>query len=272
MHPDVDADPPQGARPELPLEGGTSNRGLVVRVGHTVRRPQSPTSSATHALLRHLEDVGFDGAPRYLGEDSRGREVLSYVPGDAAKAPHPPWALTDAALRSVAHLLRRFHEAVATFDPTPYTWPTSVPAAFRSGLVSHNDPNLDNVVFRDGSAVALIDFDLASPGSGVWDLGLAARLWVPLRAPEDVPDARRGRTRARLRAIVDAYEPPPGDRRRVVEAAAHTHDWCYGIVSAGARRGQYGYVEYWTPEAQERAERGRRWLADHAAALAATLT
>src|SRR3712207_7405941 len=44
-------------------------------------------------------------------------------------------------------------------SPTPYEWPPSPPAPFAEGLVSHNDVNLDNVVFRDGRAVALIDFE-----------------------------------------------------------------------------------------------------------------
>ena len=51
--------------PEVELTGGTANQGLVVRVGNTVRRPRRPTTPATHALLRHLEQQGlvaeFDG-------------------------------------------------------------------------------------------------------------------------------------------------------------------------------------------------------------------
>ena len=93
-----------GHRPaavEIPLLGGTANRGRVHRVRDTVRRPLRPTSAATHALLRHLEEVGFDGAPRVLGVDDAGREVLSYIPGQAVTAPAPDWGLTDAALRSV---------------------------------------------------------------------------------------------------------------------------------------------------------------------------
>src|SRR3954454_9334545 len=89
---------------EILLIGGTANRGLVVRVGDTVRRPQRPTSPATHALLRHLAAVGFAGAPRFLGVDEQGREVLSYIPGTAVTPPYPSWSLTDAALTSVAHL------------------------------------------------------------------------------------------------------------------------------------------------------------------------
>ena len=65
---------------EIPLHGGTANRGLVVRRGDTVRRPLRPTSAATHALLNHLEEVGFDGAPRLLGIDAQDREVLTYHP------------------------------------------------------------------------------------------------------------------------------------------------------------------------------------------------
>lgn len=257
---------------EQPLAGGVSNSGLVVRVGDTVHRPQSAGSPAVHALLQHLERVGFDGAPRYLGQDSDGREVLSYVEGRAAtKEPHEHWALTDEALRSVARLLRRFHDAARSFDPSGHDWPTAVPAWFRDGLVSHNDVNLDNVVFRGGEAVALIDFDLASPGSAVWDVALAARLWTPLRADADVPDERRGQREHRLRVFVDAYGLPERDRRRLVEAALETHHWCYSIVQAGAARGVPGYVRYWSPRAQARADRVQRWLTAHAGRLDAAL-
>lgn len=93
------------------LYGGITNAGLVSRIGDTVRRPQRPTSPATHALLGHLERVGFEGAPRLLGVDDRSREVRSFVPGEAAIAPYAAWALSDEALVSVAQLLRRYHDA-----------------------------------------------------------------------------------------------------------------------------------------------------------------
>ncbi len=74
---------------EVPLSGGDVTEG-VVRVGDTVRRPLKATSSAVHALLRHLEAAGFDAAPRVLGIDELGREVLSFVPGEAPGRPFPP--------------------------------------------------------------------------------------------------------------------------------------------------------------------------------------
>ena len=151
---------PATLRREHPLRGGMTNAGLVSRVGETVRRPARPTGEATQALLDHLSQVGFDGAPRHLGTDDQGREVLTYIPGRAPIAPTPPWALRDEALVSVAELLRRYHDAAESFDPNAYAWSHAVPARFRDGLVSHNDPNLDNIIFREGRAVELIDFDL----------------------------------------------------------------------------------------------------------------
>jgi hypothetical protein len=255
---------------EVPLLGGTANRGRVHRVGDTVRRPLRPTAPATHALLRHLERVGFDGAPRILGIDRRGREVLSYVHGTAITAPAPAWALTEGALRSVGELLRRFHDAVADFDPSPYTWPASAPAPYSGGTITHNDPNLDNVVFRDGRAVALIDFDLAAPGSPVWDVAGAARLWAPLRAPVDTDDSRRGHELQRLRVLVDAYGET--DRDHLADAVVSNHEWMCELVRDGARRGVPGFAAYWTGQAQQRADRTRTWLAEHFDAMHAALT
>jgi hypothetical protein len=259
------------AQPEIPLRGGIANQGLVFRVGETVRRPLRPTTPATRALLRHLASVGFDGAPRFLGVDRQSREVLSYVPGHAIIPPYPGWALTDAAIVSVASLLRRYHEAVASFDPAPHAWPASPPAPFCQGLVSHNDPNLDNVVFRGGEAVALIDFDLASPGSGLWDVAAAARLWAPLRPDADIGDARRGCALARFRLFVDAYGLAAADRDRLVDAVVANHDWLYDIVRCGAERGNPGFRAYWEGNAADRSSRARKWYVQNDHLLRATL-
>jgi len=225
------ADAPGGQpRREVLLPGGTSNRGLVVRIGDAVHRPQTEGSAAVHDLLLHLETVGFEGAPRYLGQDEQGREILSYIDGEAAIAPHPAWSFEDDVLVSVARLLRRYHAAVRGFIGAGRHWASSVPAGYRGHLVSHNDPNLDNIVFRDGEAVALLDFDLASPGSALWDVAVAARLWVPLRDPSDVHDCRTSRMGERLRLFADAYGLAPQDRARLPVAVVETHAWCYDIV------------------------------------------
>lgn len=245
---------------EQTLPGGTANRGLVVRVGDTVHRPQRPTSRATHALLAHLDDAGFDGAPRYLGDDVQGREVLSYIPGEAVIMPYPTWALSDDALTSVAELLRRYHQAVATFDPTPYRWPQSPPRPYGGGLVSHNDPNLDNVVFRHGRAVAFIDFDLASPGSALWDVAAAARFWAPLRMAADITDSRRGHALRRFHLFATAYGMDGLKPHDLIHAIERNHDWLYTVVRTGAENGNPGFADYWQQSA-ERVDRTQRWYA-----------
>jgi Phosphotransferase enzyme family len=246
------------------LQGGTTNAGLVTRVGDTVRRPLRPTSGATKALLDHLERVGFEAAPRHLGVDDVGREVLSFIPGQAAIAPYPDWALTDDALVSVAHLLRRYHDAVASFDPNGHRWPHPLPRRFDHGLVSHNDPNLDNIIFQNGRAVALIDFDLASPGSVAWDLACTARLWAPLRAQRDTPSRVRRRSLARLALFADAYGAPSDTRAELIEAIVDTHDWCYAIVRRAVAAGHEAFGLSWRGGGKPRADRTRRWLATRA--------
>lgn len=97
--------------------GGGINR--VVRLGDTVRRPVGPWSSSVHELLLHLENVGFAGAPRFLGIDEQGREILSLVPGESAWPP----PLDLPLLESAASLLRTYHDAVAGWSPaSPPAW------------------------------------------------------------------------------------------------------------------------------------------------------
>jgi hypothetical protein len=258
---------------EVLLHGGLTNEGQVSRIGATVRRPWRETSPATHALLAHLERAGFEGAPRFLGTDEHGREVLTYVEGEVPVEPYPEWALTDDVLVSVAELLRRYHDAVASFDHAGHAWPLEVPGAFRGTIVSHNDPNLDNVVFSGGGAVALIDFDLASPGSAVWDVACAARLWAPLRDERDVPEPVRMRSAERLRTLVDAYGLPARDRARVVDALLPAHDRAYDVVRDAVAGGHRAFGEAWRQGGvRERAERTRRWIATHDGDLRAALT
>lgn len=259
------------ATDELPLHGGLTNAGRVTRVGDTVRRPLRATSDGTRALLDHLHEVGFDGAPRYLGVDERGREVLTYIPGEAVLPPYPEWALTEEALISVARLMRRYHDAVAGFDPAGHRWPSPVPDRFRTGIISHNDPNLDNVIFRDGRAVALIDFDLAGPGCTEWDLACSARLWAPLRAECDRPAIIRDRALERLATFADAYGATPAQRAGLVDAVVTSHDWCYSVVLGAINAGHEAFGSYWRSGASGVARRTRSWLAAHRREMRAAL-
>lgn len=77
-----------------------------VRIGDTLRRTSYAWPPAVVDLLQHVEHVGFDGAPRALGFDELGREVLTFVEGAGDGAPDrrrgqgPP---VPAAARRLRH-------------------------------------------------------------------------------------------------------------------------------------------------------------------------
>ena len=78
-------------------------------------------------------------------------------------------------------------------------------------VICHNDVCPENVVYRGGTAVALLDFDFAAPGSRVYDLARLALMTVPVDTPEDAARTGRGDLDpfARLRVVADAYGLAP---------------------------------------------------------------
>lgn len=197
-----------GATQGEALNGGMVNAGAVFRRGSLVERPAPPTARALHAHLRALKKHGFDAAPTPVQLTTDGREQLTYIPGDVALPPFPRWVMTETALRSVGSLLRRLHDAsVAIAVDTRAAWPQALADPEGGTMLCHNDVCPENVVFRDGRATALIDFDLAAPGRPLWDVAMTARYWVPMLDPESAaalhpagPDVPR-----RLRLLADSY-------------------------------------------------------------------
>ena len=170
MKPDAPAD-------EIPLSGG--NMTPVVRVGNTVRRAQGPWSETIHALLRHLEHTGFEGAPRFLGLDAQNREVLSFIAGDTGFV---PYRFDDAVLTAAAGLLRGFHDATRDFQSSPQAqWQRSHPDPRQHEVICHNDFAPYNLIFAGSMPKALIDFDLAGPGPRLTDVAYGAYWFAPLQ-------------------------------------------------------------------------------------------
>ena len=171
---------------EQVLAGGRITQG-VVRIGNTVRRPTGAHTPFVHSLLHHLQESGFDGAPRVLGIDGQGREILTFIEGHV-----PPDLATwsDKQLVRAAELIRRFHDATA-----------GSAIAGEEEVVCHNDLSPCNTVFVKGMPSAFIDFDEAAPGSRSQDLGYA--LWLFLDLGAEGADIRtQGR---RIRIMCDAY-------------------------------------------------------------------
>jgi len=214
-----------GPDAEQRLLGGRNDG--AVRVGATVRRRAGDQTPAVQALLRHLEAVGFTGAPRALGIDERGREVLTHLDGLTVgeSRPWPAWAHSDAALVAAGRWLRAYHEAASSFvAPPDPRWFGGRGDTRPNEVVGHHDAAPYNAVWAPmptaedpdaGSLVGFIDWGLAHPALPLEDLAFVALTWVPLTARDvaaadgfevDVDrfgaDVDRGR---RLRLLLDAY-------------------------------------------------------------------
>ncbi|MFI6790650.1 phosphotransferase [Nonomuraea sp. NPDC050383] len=271
---------PSEPHPEIPLAGGDVTEG-VVRAGDTVRRPVGPNAPLVHALLRHLEDVGFAGAPRFLGIDAAGREVLTFVPGEVAGRPRPAWIADEERLASVGRLVRDYDQAVAGFV---------VPAGVRPGygvseppgmppkpsypaeVVGHMDYTPDNIVFRDGRAAALIDFDMAKPVARVEEALNAMLYWAPLGDPADAdPPLREVNVPRRCRILADAYGMSDVDRSRLVEVALlrARRSW-FSMKQIAEERGG-GWARMWDEGVGDKIKRREAWLERNAVAIDAAL-
>ncbi|MFI1226979.1 MULTISPECIES: phosphotransferase [unclassified Streptomyces] len=261
---------PVDREPEV-LTGGLANAGAVLRHGDTVERPAPPHVALLHTHLRALRGQGFDGLPVPLGVSASGRrERLSYVHGEVAVPPHPDWTWTDEVLHSVGALLRRMHDTAAAvpFDRAA-GWPADLAdpegATAPGALICHNDVCLENVVFRDGRAAALIEFDLASPGRPVWDVAMTARYWAPMRGRPGLDPAHR------LRVLADGYGLGRADRAALPPTIEQATAVCRAFVERRVARGDAVYTAAYEKSGRAEWDRHQAWLADHRRALTAAL-
>ncbi len=196
-------------------DGETVTGGLttVVRIGGTICRPTGAWTPAVHALLGHLERAGFNGAPRPRGIDEHGREVLTFLPGEAAMRPWPAVLVSGDGLRQLGRWLRRYHDAIADFvPPTGARWivPDSV---WQPGqVIRHGDLGPWNSVWRGDDLTGFIDWDFAEPGEALADVAQLAWNAVPLRGPGMTLAAGLAEDcdlRARLSTLCKAYGSAP---------------------------------------------------------------
>lgn len=263
------------------LGGGRSTAG-VVRVGETVHRPAGPWTPTIHAYLRHLRAAGFTAAPEVHGMDARGREVLSYIPGetwgdwidpDEPKSElvtprvWPAATRSDETLAQIGALYARLNDASRGFRPQRPIW-REYELPMRDGeVVGHGDTGPWNVVYRGASPVGLIDWDGARPARPIEHLAWVAWHFVPLTSDEELrihgftPPFR---TAERLRILCDGY----GLRERDA------------LVDALGRVKQLSpmSLRYWQPLRPRIAARWLRsvvidleWLEGHEPALRAAL-
>lgn len=190
---------------EEPLQSGATSG--IVRIGDTIRRPTTESSATIHALLIHLEQVGFAGSPRFLGIDAQGRETLSFIPGEAGHYGSPAHDWSDSSLEEAMRLLREYHDAASSFAPPESAiWRSRPAPSEEQETICHNDIAPYNCIFQNERPVAFIDFDLACPGSRRWDFAHAAFRFVPLSQAEDRPASLADAdVERRLALACDAY-------------------------------------------------------------------
>ncbi|WP_409471439.1 aminoglycoside phosphotransferase family protein [Streptomyces sp. HC307] len=192
----------------------------VVRIGDTVRRPVQPWTPTVHALLQHLEKMGFACAPRPLGIDDKGREVLTYIEGDSGPS---GWAkvVDGQGLRNFARLLRDYHDACSSFSPPPgATWSTDTGSPGGDEVVCHGDFGPWNIVWQGNRPVGIIDWDFARPAPRLHDVAYALEYVAPFRDDAEC-----------LRWL---HYPAPPDRRSRLEDFCNAYglDSTVGIVDA----------------------------------------
>jgi hypothetical protein len=231
---------------EVALGGGYVND--VVRVGDTVRRRVREPRPFAQELLKFFEQRDWRGAPRFVGFDSEGREMLSWIEGHVpwVGVNEPPSVWDENAVASVAGLTRQFHDLTA-----------STALAGDAEVVCHNDLSPRNTVYRRADAgtsesdgyrpVAFIDWDTASPGRriprpGTRLLAMGGRRHLATRHKYEVDQDRC----QRLRLLVVR---PSGTRRhdpvvpRPVLARHPSQDRRRGLIDAeveGSGRGGGG--------------------------------
>ncbi|MCX5336315.1 phosphotransferase [Streptomyces sp. NBC_00140] len=257
------------------LVGGMVNVGAVFRHGALVERPAPRTARALHAHFLALAEQGFDAAPRPIRLTADGREQLTFVPGDVALPPFARWVMTETALRSVGSLLRRLHEASAAIAVDACVeWPRSLADPAGGTMLCHNDVCPENVVFRDGYAAALIDFDLAAPGRAVWDVAMTARYWVPMLDPTSATvlypaglDAP-----ARLRILADGYGLSPQERAELPGVIEQATASCRAFVADRVADGDPVYTQALAEHGGwQRWDRIQEWLVAHRERFTAAL-
>jgi len=161
---------------EMLTGGNVSN---VYRSGDTVRRELKSDSHNIHKLLKHLENKEFNYAPKFLGIDEKGREILSFIDGEAGNYPLKEYMCSDDVLIEIAKMLRLYHDSVSDFS-FDNSWQSidNTPQPFE--VICHNDFAIYNIIFNHERPIGIIDFDVAGPGPRLWDMAYTLYTCIPL--------------------------------------------------------------------------------------------
>ena len=195
----------------------SDERSTVYRRGDVVLRDTGPWASSVHSFLRHLEPVGFEGAPKVVGggiaED--GRETLSFIQCEVINP--TPW--NTECIETLGRMIRELHDASASFEYDEYMlWPPFYGRDLGGPdrIISHCDIASWNVVSVDGLPAGLIDWEYVGPVDPLVELAQAG--WLNIRLfSDDIAEAENlppvEQRAEHLRRFIDAYGLATSDRK-----------------------------------------------------------
>ncbi|MFE9206006.1 phosphotransferase [Micromonospora sp. NPDC007230] len=232
----------------------------VSRVGDTVRRTAPANLDYVAALLGHLATAAPGLAPRHLGLDEHGRQVLTHLDGRVPwREREDPAFFSDVVLTRLGGLIRGLHDACAGTE-----------LAGGAETVCHRDLSPKNTVYRDTPAgllpVALLDWDLAGPGRRIEDVAFAGWHWAELGDGADPAELGR-----RCRLLCDGYEAggpgPPLPRHELVDRMLDQIEGTWRGIDAGADRDEPGMRRLRAAGAVEAIRDWQQWLLRHRPAV-----
>jgi hypothetical protein len=206
-----------------------------------VRRPVRPNTAFVVRVLGHLEATGVTWAPRALGIDEHGMEVLSWVPGET------PGSGDDVDVLALARIVRELHDLTENFVEG-------------SECVIHDDLQPRNTVVQGRRPVGLIDWEQARPGRRVDDV--ANLCWSFL---EPTPRSDPWEIGRRWRLVVEAYGLH--DRALLVPTVLARMATCAGDIEREAARGSTKHRSLAHRGDHDAIRAMRAWVSEHARPL-----
>jgi hypothetical protein len=216
-----------------------------------------PYTAGIHALLTHLEAVGFRGAPRSFGWDDQGRHLVEWIHG--TRADHP--AAPDEALdpRTIGAFMREMHDALASFvPPADVRWFEGIPAP-GADLVIHQDIAPSNIVVTPDGRLVAIDWDAAAPGTRLWDIAQAVHAFAPLSRGGLEPEA----SAERLARFAEGYRMDELQRAQLLPLLSARSERMYEYLDGMRVTGESPWIELWERGVGAVWKSDAQWIREH---------
>ncbi|WP_084104595.1 hypothetical protein [Demequina sp. NBRC 110056] len=216
-----------------------------------------PYTGAIHALLSHLEAVGFRGAPRSFGWDAQGRHLVEWVDGTRADHADAPAGALDPA--RIGAFMREMHDALASFvPPADAQWFDGLPGP-GGDVIIHQDIAPSNLVIAPDGRLVAIDWDAAAPGTRLWDIAHAIHAFAPLHGQgfELASQAER------MRAFADGYGLDDAERERLLPLLSLRSERMHDYLAQMRATGESPWLELWERGVGEVWEADARWIRAH---------